>query len=415
MAGEIAVRADGLAKRYRLGQLGGYGMLRDVITDRVRRRPSAPRGEEFWALRDVSFELEKGQTMGILGRNGAGKSTLLKVLSRVTPPTAGRATIHGRVGTLLEVGTGFHPELTGRENISLNGAVLGMRREEIIRKFDEIVEFAGVERFIDTPVKRYSSGMYLRLAFSVAAHLEPEILIVDEVLAVGDAAFQRKCLGKMSEVSQQGRTVIFVSHNTAAVENLCRTALVLDAGRVVYDGPVADAIHHYMTDIVTSVATIPLADRTDRRGNGDLWLTAFRVEDKRGNIMAAARSGEDCVLAFDYETKDGAPVRDVVASFALQTTSGAPLILHRTNFTGQDFETVPPRGTIRCAIDRLPLVAGNYLLGTYIEVGGDVADDLGICAELPVEPGDFFGTGHAGLAAHSPILVDGQWSVRDGS
>jgi len=248
-----AIRAVGLGKRYELGRtLRRDRTLRESLAEGVgqvfRAVRGGDRGEEgtLWALRDVSFEVREGEAVGLVGGNGAGKSTLLKLLSRVTMPTAGRAEIHGRVGSLLEVGTGFHPDLTGRENVLLNGAILGMRRSEIERKFDEIVAFAEVERFLDTPVKRYSSGMYLRLAFAVAAHLEPEVLLVDEVLAVGDAAFQRKCLGKMGDVAASGRTVVFVSHNMDAVLRLCTRAILLERGRVTDDGRSADVVAAYL-------------------------------------------------------------------------------------------------------------------------------------------------------------------------
>src|SRR6266852_2814293 len=268
---ETAIRCVGLSKLYRIGEQERYKALRDVIADtaaapfrrlrqtisrngrnengdgsEIRNPQSAIRNSYIWALDDVSFEVKRGEVVGLIGRNGAGKSTLLKILSRITKPTKGHAEIHGRVGSLLEVGTGFHPELTGRENIYLNGAILGMSHAEIRRKFDEIVAFAEVEKFLDTPVKRYSSGMYVRLAFAVAAHLEPEILIVDEVLAVGDAEFQKKCLGKMGEVAQGGRTVLFVSHNMAAVKSLTTRGIVLDAGRVAFSGTNEQVIQRYM-------------------------------------------------------------------------------------------------------------------------------------------------------------------------
>ena len=262
---DLAIRVENLSKEYRIGshQNGdrrfGYKSLRDVLTEALaaplRRASRLLRGEAYaaaemnetiWALKDVSFEVKRGEVVGIIGRNGAGKSTLLKILSRITEPTEGQAAIYGRVGSLLEVGTGFHPELTGRENIYLNGAILGMRRVDIERQFDEIVAFAEVEKFIDTPVKHYSSGMYLRLAFAVAAHLEPEILLVDEVLAVGDAQFQKKCLGKMGDVAEQGRTVLFISHNMAAMRTLCQRGILLNAGQVAYDGDISLSVLKYM-------------------------------------------------------------------------------------------------------------------------------------------------------------------------
>ena len=246
----VAIAAQGLSKRYRIGEeQAAYGTLRESLSraaKRVARREHHRGRQDIWALRDVSFEVAEGEVLGVIGRNGAGKSTLLKILTRITTPTAGRVEIRGRVGSLLEVGTGFHPELTGRENIFLNGSILGMKRREINERFDKIVEFSGVERFIDTPVKRYSSGMYVRLAFSVAAHLEPEILLVDEVLAVGDAEFQRRCLGRMEELGSAGRTVLFVSHALPSVAQLCDRAIQIDSGIVVGDGPAAEVIASYL-------------------------------------------------------------------------------------------------------------------------------------------------------------------------
>ncbi len=249
MTADPAILAEGLSKLYRLGERQAYFSLRESLStgfSRLFGRNKRPTPETIWALHDVSFEVPRGEVLGIIGRNGAGKSTLLKILSRITQPTRGRAEIFGRIGSLLEVGTGFHPELTGRENIFLSGAILGMSRQEILTKFDEIVDFAEIEAFLDTPVKRYSSGMYLRLAFAVVAHLEPEILLVDEVLAVGDAAFQRKCLARSDEIARGGRTVLLVSHNMAAIQRLCNTVLVLDRGGVAFHGPVEEAVRRYL-------------------------------------------------------------------------------------------------------------------------------------------------------------------------
>src|SRR5215211_4017808 len=281
-----AIRAHALGKRYELGRtLRRHATLRETLMDgaaamlrAMRRGSAADGGREFWALRDVTFEIAAGEAVGVIGGNGAGKSTLLKLLSRVTAPTVGRAEIHGRVGSLLEVGTGFHPDLTGRENVFLNGAILGMRGSEIARKFDEIVAFAEVEKFIDTPVKRYSSGMYLRLAFAVAAHLEPEVLLVDEVLAVGDAGFQRKCLGKMGDVAASGRTVVFVSHNMDAVLRLCTRALLLEHGRVAESGPSAEVVAGYLARGGTGAQPARWIDLADapRRGSAEARFTRVR-------------------------------------------------------------------------------------------------------------------------------------------
>jgi lipopolysaccharide transport system ATP-binding protein len=288
----VAITVEGISKVYRIGELqSAYGTLRDSLSAAVRRRV---RGEhssherDIWALRDVSFEVEEGEVLGVIGRNGAGKSTLLKVLTRITNPTSGRAEIRGRVGSLLEVGTGFHPELTGRENVFLNGSVLGMKRREIARKFPEIVQFAGVEQFIDTPVKRYSSGMYVRLAFSVAAHLEPEILLVDEVLAVGDAEFQRRCLGRMEELSNTGRTVLFVSHNMQAMSQLCNRAILLGRGALIREGPSSEVVAHYLQSVAGTGSTRAWPDVAEAPGDEFARLRSVRVVDGGGAVVDAA-------------------------------------------------------------------------------------------------------------------------------
>ncbi len=282
----LAIEAEGLSKRYRIGQLqAAYGTLRESLTRRAKELVGRDHGDhrrEIWALRDVSFAVDEGEVLGVIGRNGAGKSTLLKVLTRITTPTEGRATIRGRVGSLLEVGTGFHPELTGRENIFLNGSILGMKRREILRKYDEIVEFSGVERFIDTPVKRFSSGMYVRLAFSVAAHLEPEILLVDEVLAVGDAEFQQRCLGRMEDLSGTGRTVLFVSHNMQAVNQLCDRAILLEGGAVAMDGEPSDVVTRYLHSAHGSGSRIVWEDQSSAPGDDLVRLLSARIVDEDG-------------------------------------------------------------------------------------------------------------------------------------
>ena len=306
---DIAIRAEGLGKRYRLGRLAAkHDSLREALVGmatapirnfrRLRHHGDSSEVDTFWALRDVSFEVNRGDVVGVVGRNGAGKSTLLKVLSRITEPTVGRALIRGSVGSLLEVGTGFHPDLTGRENIYLNGAILGMDRGYVDRMFDEIVDFAGVAQFVDTPVKRYSSGMYLRLAFAVAAHLEPDVLIVDEVLAVGDAAFQRKCLGKMHDVGRGGRTVLFVSHNMSAVASLCSRGIVMAGGRVAFDGDVAGAVRTYLDQSAPGAERFwALADVPRRHGYGDLVrLTSLELVAE----TTALRFDEDLVLRIGF-------------------------------------------------------------------------------------------------------------------
>jgi lipopolysaccharide transport system ATP-binding protein len=318
----VAVQSEGLGKRYLIGQRQPYTALRDVIAGAVRaavRRDRRPRGRDHvWALRDVSFDLERGEILGLVGANGAGKTTLLKVLSRVTAPTEGRALLNGRVGALLEVGTGFHPELTGRENVYLNGTILGMRRSEIRAKFDDIIGFSEVETFVDTPVKFYSSGMYVRLAFAVAAYLEPEILFVDEVLAVGDAAFQRRCLGKMGEVASSGRTVVFVSHNMSAVARLCTRAFLLERGRVTADGTPREVIERYLTQGAQR------GGRTwDAAGLGTFQPRAIRVR-QREEVTETVAVEEPFDIEFDYELAED--VRHLLVQLTLRSPDGVAIL-----------------------------------------------------------------------------------------
>jgi lipopolysaccharide transport system ATP-binding protein len=304
-----SIRAQGLSKRYYIGQQqqrASYVTLRDALAGMLRRSPARGPKNELWAIDDISFEVRPGEVVGIIGRNGAGKSTLLKVLSRITDPTRGRAELYGRVASLLEVGTGFHPELTGRENVFLNGVILGMRRREIERNFDEIVAFAEIEKFIDTPVKFYSSGMYVRLAFAVAAHLSPEILIVDEVLAVGDARFQKKCLNKMQDVGQQGRTVLFVSHSMQSIMRMCDRTILLGDGRVLDDGPSAKVINSYLGRDLGSVGQRVWADDDRRPGDAIARLAAVRVRDDTGGLTDTVDISRQVQLELEYDVlRDG--------------------------------------------------------------------------------------------------------------
>jgi lipopolysaccharide transport system ATP-binding protein len=312
---DVVIRVEKIGKQYRIGSnpdglplqsnARAYRTLRDDISaffsrDRTASSGIFPKKKTIWALRDISFEVQRGQVLGIIGRNGAGKSTLLKILSRVTEPTEGYAEIHGRVGALLEVGTGFHPELTGRENIYLNGAILGMKRREIDQKFDAIVAFSEVEQFIDTPVKRFSSGMYLRLAFSVAAHLEPDILVVDEVLAVGDAEFQRKCIGKMSDVAEAGRTVLFVSHNMSAILRLTEECLVINHGKVELRAPTAQAVDYYMASGFSNAGERIWSGSEELQDTVPFYPLALRVRDGKGRVVDVVRSTEPVWIEFEY-------------------------------------------------------------------------------------------------------------------
>ena len=316
------IQVEGLGKRYVLRHQSGprYVALRDVIANGFKNLARVARGhkganagssEQFWALKDVSFDVKPGERVGIIGRNGAGKSTLLKILSRITDPTAGRVSITGRVASLLEVGTGFHPELTGRENVFLNGAILGMARSEIIRKFDEIVAFAEVERFLDTPVKRYSSGMHTRLAFSVAAHLQAEILVVDEVLAVGDIEFQKKCLGRMGEISASGRTILFVSHNMATVTSLCDRCILLNAGLISADGDPSEVILKYYTGGTSSPAELNVANSGRPIGDDHAQLISAKIADMNGRVIHEPEIGQPFVISMRYQILDSSRVKNV--------------------------------------------------------------------------------------------------------
>jgi len=383
MGADVVISADGLGKRYQLGEAPATDSLREAlaatfsraaITRAARALTTFGRGHDngddantLWSLRDVTFDVVSGATLGIIGRNGAGKSTLLKILSRITPPTTGRARIVGRVGSLLEVGTGFHPDLTGRENIYLNGALLGMRRQEIARKFDEIVAFAEIARFLDTQVKHYSSGMYMRLAFAVAAHLEPDILVVDEVLAVGDVDFQRKCIGKMGRVADEGRTVLFVSHNMAAIRSLCRTAMVLDAGRIVRQGDPGTCIAYYVAqglDEDTSTWTRPSASR-------DTALAFTRVDSRLTGHQPALALELDVVLEPRGRHKPALIAVDILDG------SGVGLMQALPQVEGFIRDDAGPQRT-RIVVDLPPLIPGAYFVtlwaGSYFTETLDVVE-----------------------------------------
>jgi len=377
----IAIRVDGLSKRYRIGSPERYRTLRDSLTDAISapfrgRRAGTPRSEDaIWALRDVSFEVEHGEVIGIIGRNGAGKSTLLKILSRITEPTSGQAEIRGRVGSLLEVGTGFHPELTGRENIFLNGAILGMKRAEILRKFDEIVSFAEVEKFVDTPVKRYSSGMYVRLAFAVAAHLETENLIVDEVLAVGDAEFQRKCLGRIGEVAKTGRTVIFVSHNMGVVSSLTERTICLEGGRVTGSGNSRDVVEAYLKKGIEarSVLNSCLASCRRRRSEPHVVsVTGIVVDGNHSGMLPVIEVGASFEIEVELEVER--KLQGAILNLSLNTSRGERAVMF---FSGDQLGALfldPGRHTVSLRIDKLPLAPGTYFadvgIGASIEARG---------------------------------------------
>jgi lipopolysaccharide transport system ATP-binding protein len=399
--GNIAIRVEQLAKRYRIGVAARHDTLRDQLIHTfgslVNRRGRAGAGTKtFWALNDVSFDVKQGEVFGIIGHNGAGKSTLLKILSRITEPTSGAADIYGRVSSLLEVGTGFHPELTGRENVYLNAAMLGMRRAEIHRKLDEIIDFSGIGEFIDTPVKRYSSGMYVRLAFSVAAHLEPEILIVDEVLAVGDATFQQRCLGKMQQVSKGGRTVLIVSHNLPVIEHLCQRAVLLSKGRVALLGEAKEVVEAY-AGMSADLSRIPMSERTDREGKGEIVATAIEMLDGSGFPLSSAICGRDTILRWHYRCAHGKVVRRCRVELSLHAKIGDPYetayFLMSTDLVDSTPLELRGEGWIDFRLPELPLSGGNYFVMSYVESAREVQDCIHNATLLTVVDGDFYGTG----------------------
>jgi ABC-type polysaccharide/polyol phosphate transport system ATPase subunit len=396
---DVAVRVTGLSKRYRIGVRERHTTLRDVLAESFaaglkrlgRFRGGNPNadgtaGEEWvWALQDISLEVRQGEVLGIIGRNGAGKSTLLKILSRITEPTVGEAEVYGRLGALLEVGTGFHPELTGRENIYLHGAILGMRRSEITRRFDDIVAFAGIGPFLDTPVKRYSSGMYVRLAFAVAAHFEPEILVVDEVLAVGDAEFQRKCLGKLDSVTSEGRTVLFVSHNMNAIQRLCPRSVLLDRGRVLAVGNTSEMVQRYL-ELTTSEAApgtwldLSLARRS---GSGAARFLALQYgsDPEAGRGLPWPRGP----LVIRLAVQSDVPRARVSMAVFVADQHGSKLINADTENLDEPVNLPPGRSVWAFTIHELFLRPGLYLLGLWLaDAGGDVLDRVEIAARIEV-------------------------------
>jgi lipopolysaccharide transport system ATP-binding protein len=365
----------------------------------------------LWALRDVSFEVQEGEVIGIIGRNGAGKSTLLKILSRITEPTRGRAIIRGRVSSLLEVGTGFHPELTGRENVYMNGTILGMTKREIDRKFDEIVSFADVEKFLDTPIKRYSSGMQVRLAFAVAAHLEPEILIVDEVLAVGDADFQKKCLGKMQDVARSGRTVLFVSHNMAAVENLAKRTVWVANGEIQQDGDTKQVIQAYLNSFGGQVSqSLDLRDTPGRHGTGAVRFSKMELLSTDGSPLKSLHSGDGFRVRYHYECQRDIP--NLHFGLRIFSQFGVLLTDAHTWTTGQAVPLARKGpGSIEIEIDALNLMPATYYLGVWASSFHEWHDVLDNVTRLEVEPSDFYGTGRGIEARFGLIFLPFRWTA----
>lgn len=420
-----AIKVEELSKLYRLGEVGtgtlSHDLNRWIAKLRGKEDPFARIGEVndrtvkgktdyVWALKDVNFEVKQGEALGIIGRNGAGKSTLLKILSKVTTPTKGNIKVKGRIASLLEVGTGFHPELTGRENIFLNGAILGMTKDEIKNKFEEIVEFSGVGRYVNTPVKRYSSGMYVRLAFSVAAHLDPDILIIDEVLAVGDIEFQKKCLGKLQDVSsKEGRTVLFVSHNMVAVESLTDRSVVMEKGLVEFMGATNIAVENYFLRI-SEKSKMELAQRVDRRGNGKLLFTRAWIENSRGNQIEEFVSGDDVSFCVEYETKED--LNNIQLAFGVYSYNEIQITDLWNESAGQPINiNGEKKGIIRCKVLNMPLNSGSFYFNVYASAFNQVLDSVERVASFNVIQGDYFDSGVMPDPNAGFTLLNQTWEV----
>lgn len=414
---EFAVTVKDIGKQYVIAEKSRYLAIRDIFVKLLRLPINLAKGKKFkkkstfWAAKDITFDVKPGEVVGIIGRNGAGKSTLLKILSRITDPTEGEITYKGKVASLLEVGTGFHPELTGRENVFLNGSILGMSKKEIASKFDEIVDFAGVREFIDMPVKRYSSGMQVRLAFSVASHLEAEIMIIDEVLAVGDAEFQKKCLGKMDEVTRTtGRTIFFVSHDMGAIRRLCTRVIVLEGGKIVKDGNAEEAINHYLSEI-KSVSKIDLEKREDRRGEGNVKFTGLSFKDAEGRTIPNTLTGLPLDIVLKYKSKGNEVLKNCRVSLIATDRVGQELFKCCTSLTHEGNLNLQPEGEITCHFDKLPLSKGEYLLKAFFEVNGIVQDNIDGAGLLEVLSGGYYPTGKGAPTGWEGkgVLIDHNW------
>jgi lipopolysaccharide transport system ATP-binding protein len=424
---DTVIKVENLSKLYRIGAKEGYKTFRETLIDSAKapflvgrdivkkvikpfpREAGAPHEENtIWALRNVSFEVKQGEVVGIIGRNGAGKSTLLKILSKITEPTEGRVELRGRVGSLLEVGTGFHPELTGHENVYLYGAILGMDRWEVTRKFDEIIAFAELEKFVDTPVKRYSSGMYMRLAFAVAAHLEPEILLVDEVLAVGDASFQKRCLGKMEDVSKEGRTVLFVSHNMAAVLGLCGVAIMLQEGTIGASGTVSNVVQTYLRSSKQK-EKLSLQSRTDRRGSGLVRLCECKLcSDPHGEPISEFLLCDHAHIVLTLDSK-----AELRIWIGIKIIDAFGRVFFSFNGRQRGFVPLVQKGKSKFILNirALPLLEGEYTLSFVCSTAGsnDACDDIERVASFTMHSKDLFGSGSPYTSANGLVFIDYDW------
>lgn len=419
MMNDIILKTENISKQYRLGLVGTGTISHDLNRwwHKVRGKDDpflkigetndrSVKGESdyVWALKNINFEVKRGEVLGIIGKNGAGKSTLLKILSRVTSPTTGEIKTKGRIASLLEVGTGFHPEMTGRENIYLNGAILGMTKAEIRSKIDEIIDFSGCQRYIDTPVKRYSSGMTVRLAFAVAAFLEPDILVIDEVLAVGDAEFQKKAIGKMQDISKgKGRTVLFVSHNMAAVKTLCTRAIVLENGNIRFNGEVGEAVDYYLA-LSNEIFEVPFIDRTDRIGSGFAKLNNVIIDQD------FVYTGKPFKVQLNYENLSEFKVTEF--GISIWNKDEVKIISISSTFKNQIGTLVAKKGTVFCEIDELPLIKGNYILNAFISTEEGLADYIEKILKFEVEDIDYYNTGKTVNPSWGLIVVNHNWKIK---
>jgi lipopolysaccharide transport system ATP-binding protein len=411
----IVLKAENISKQYRLGSVGS-GTLKDDIArwwykslgkedpllkiGETNDRTQKGNSDYVWAIKDINFEVQQGEVLGIIGRNGAGKSTLLKILSKVTAPTTGQVKVNGRIASLLEVGTGFHPELTGRENIYLNGAILGMRKHEITKQLDEIIEFAGVERYINTPVKRYSSGMYVRLAFAVAAHLQPEILIIDEVLAVGDSEFQKKCLGKMKDISMQGRTILFVSHNIAAIQNLCQKGIFLENGSISSYGNINDVVHDYIK--INNDDNTPLREISKRSGNGNLKFTDVLIFPISSSGQIETFGG--LLIELHFEILQDIKINQYKIDLAINNYVGDRVSWMSTDLINSNLDINSKK--IAFQINYLPFSPGEYTINIYAEINNDLADWLTEIMPFRIIEKDYYDSGKLVPPGQGNILLN---------
>lgn len=398
-----AIIIEGVSKTYQRGKV-----RRGDIRGSMASWWSGPgkEKEKFDALKDINLTIQQGDVVGIIGPNGAGKSTLLKLLSRITFPSKGRITIHGTLSSMLEVGTGFHPELTGRENIYLNGAIIGMKREEVERKLDSIVAFSGLEDFLDTPVKHYSSGMYVRLAFSVASHLEPDILLIDEVLAVGDQEFRKQCMDKMLDVSNQGRTIIMVSHQMSYLKDLCRSGVYLHAGSVLFQGNIDDTINHYVHHYGETKRTV-IGDRIERRGTGVVKLAGLEIMDQKGYPLNLISAGSPVSIRLQLET-NVANAYDVVIQLEFLDIYGQLCFVANNSMSNHSIPNINAPKAVECFVPKFPLNTGTYFINTAIFVSNELSDEVLNAIDIEVEPGLFYGTGKL-PPPHKGLLVEYSW------